>query len=272
LDRSLLVMVSRANPQSATTCAILDTDSLAPDVLRDLESAIRALPADDDEPPRSGELASSITLFDGVRRWWLASGEASSSDHEELAARIWRLAAEGSLTACGALSVLTNLIAAHLAADEPRMLIHRLAEQAAGIRPGLLGIGDLIRGGSNHLPGAGLLSHYDDGTFGQVRHFCGIAAAVERVGGSVTLLLSERLLGDLPGTPDDHLTRKAMEFTDLLLTGELPMAAAGGWISENICTPRSLSRRPLSDPPAPPSTDAVADSSGTADQSRPIST
>lgn len=238
----MLVLVSRANPHSAAISAILDTDSLASDVLDDLESAIRARLADDD-PASSGELISSITLFDGVRRWRLASDATNSSSHEELAARLWRLSAESSLTACAALSVLTHLIAAHLTADQPRMLIHRLAEQAAGIRPGLLGIGDLIRGGSNHLPGTGLLSHYDDGTSGQVRHFCGIAAAVERVGGSVTILLSERLLGDLPGTADDHLTRKAVEFTDLLLTGELPMTVAGDWISTNICTPRSLTRK-----------------------------
>lgn len=234
-------MVMRADPQSGKASAILDTGSLAPEVSADLESAIRARAVEDDDA-ESAASGTAITFFDGTRRWRLASEATSSRDHEQLAARIWRLTGAGSLTACGALSVLSNLIAAHLTAEQPRMLIYRLAEQAAGIRPGLLGISDLIRGGSNHLPGAGLLSHYDDGTSGQVRHFCGIAAAAERVGGGVTLVLSERLLGDLPGTADDRLTRKAVEFTDLLLSGTLPMGEAGAWISTHICTPRSPAR------------------------------
>ncbi len=231
----MLIVVSRTIRESGASSRILDTARLAPEVLRDLEPAIRTLTAEA-EDHGAGEPVAVMTVFDGTRRWQITSTKPGGLDHEELAAWIWQLAGEHWVTACGALSVLSDLIVACLPDRTPRSFVHCLAEQAAGIRGGVLGIGDLIRGGSNHLPGAGLLSHYDDGTSGQVRHFCGIAASTERLGARLTVLLSERLRGDFPGTADDRLTKKAVEFTCLLLEGTLPLDEAGAWISKNLCS------------------------------------
>jgi hypothetical protein len=237
----VLIVLRRPTPAGAVT-AILDTARVAAEDLADLEQVIRAAPVED-AAESSGESVASIMVFDGVRRWQLAREGAAGPQHEELAARISQLIGGRSLTACDALSVLSGLIAAQLAPGQSRLLINRLAEQAAGIRAGLLGIGDLIRGGSNYLPGTGLLSDYEDGSSGQVRHFCGIAASTVRLGASLTLLLSEHVRGDAQGSADDHLTRKAVEFTGLVLSGRLPLPEAGGWISRNICASRSLENR-----------------------------
>jgi hypothetical protein len=238
----LLIVLRRPTPPAGAATAILDTDRVGTEDIADLEQVIRAAPVED-AAESSGESVASIMVFDGVRRWQLSREGAAGSQHEELVARISQLIGGRSLTACDALSVLSGLIAAQLAAGQSRLLINRLAEQAAGIRAGLLGIGDLIRGGSNYLPGTGLLSDYDDGSSGQVRHFCGIAASTVRLGASLTLLLSEHVRGDVAGTADDHLTRKAVEFTGLVLSGRLPLPEAGGWISRNICAARPLENR-----------------------------
>ncbi|MBV9821606.1 MAG: hypothetical protein JO144_05130, partial [Actinobacteria bacterium] len=214
--------VTRCADQRA---AILDSRRLRPELRRALERALgRAAPG--------GAGGTVLTVFDGARRRQVRLGD----EHGELAAGLRQAAAEYPVAACAALAALTDLIAAQLPAGRPRLLVSRLADQAAGIRPGPLGIADLVRGGSNYLPGTGLGSPFDDGTSGQVRHFCGIAASTARLGARATLLLSERLRGDGPGTADDNLTRKAVEFTRSLLDGRLPPDAAGAWITANICS------------------------------------
>lgn len=111
----------------------------------------------------------------------------------------------------------------------------RLGTDAAGIRRGALAVADLARGGSNLIPGGGVKRHYDDETDGQIRHFAGIATASARIGPRLARTLSLTVLRDPPTSADGRLTDAAVEFSRQLLSGELPLADASGWIARRLC-------------------------------------
>lgn len=117
----------------------------------------------------------------------------------------------------------------------PRALITALAAEAAGIRRPPLGVLDLLRGGADRLRGRGFRRPYDDGTRGQARHFAGVAAATLYLGGGLAHLFLRTAGGDRPGSADDRLTTRAIEWSRLVRSGELPVTDAGAWIRREIC-------------------------------------
>ena len=137
--------------------------------------------------------------------------------------------------ACRALAALAER-EAH-ARPAPRELVRRLGLLGAGVRPGPLGLVDLARAGQDGLPGRGFRAELDDGTDGQVRHFCGIAACCVRFGGAPTRWVSIHLRRDPPETPDGRLTDLAIEFVRLLASGRLDVADAGRWLRRTLCDP-----------------------------------
>ena len=137
--------------------------------------------------------------------------------------------------ACAALAELAAREA--LACRGPRDLVRRLGRTGAGIRPGALGVVDLARAGRDGLPGRGFRPELDDGTDGQVRHFCGIAAACDRFGPIATRWVSIHLRRDPPDAPDGRLTDLAIEFVALLHGGRLDVADAAGWLLRTLCEP-----------------------------------
>ena len=156
--------------------------------------------------------------------------------------------------ACAALAELAAREA--LARPSPRELVRRLAQEGAGVRPGLPGLLDLATAGRDGLPGRGFRAELDDGTDGQVRHFCGIAASCDRFGGRPTRWVSIHVRRDPPDEPDGRLTDLAIEFVALLYRGELDVADAPDWLRRTLCAPAAdpdADRR--ADPdgqPAPP--------------------
>lgn len=119
----------------------------------------------------------------------------------------------------------------------PRRFVRRLGHAGAGVRPGMLGLLDLARGGRNTLPGHGFRHELADGTGGQVRHFCGLAAACDRFGPKLTWWLSVHLRRDAPDTPDGRLTDLAIEFVGLLYRGDLDVGQADEWLRRTLCDP-----------------------------------
>lgn len=134
--------------------------------------------------------------------------------------------------ACSRLAALIDELAATEPA--PRALLDAIGDRAAGIRPGLAGLLDLRRGGRDLFPGRGFRAEYDDGSRGQVRHFAGIVASTARVGGAVTRLVSERLRHDPAASPDGRLSIAAIRFAQDVLSGAIPVRAAGQWVRENL--------------------------------------
>ncbi|MCM6762837.1 hypothetical protein NB037_10460 [Rathayibacter sp. ZW T2_19] len=139
----------------------------------------------------------------------------------------------GTIDAC---SLLADRVEALAASDPaPRALIRSTAREIAGIRPGPLGVLDLAGGGRNRIRGRGFAATYDDETRGQARHFAGVAGATLYLGGALAHLLLRTAGGDRPGSADDRLTRRAIEWSRLLRRGRLPVGEAGEWIRREIC-------------------------------------
>jgi len=137
----------------------------------------------------------------------------------------------------------------------PDRFIDRLGHDGAGVRPGLPGILDLARAGANHLPGHGFREELDDGTGGQVRHFCGIATSCRRFGSRLTWSASVYLRRDAPDTPDGRLTDLAIEFVERLRRGDLDVRDASDWLQRTLCQPSDPDAEdPEDDEPDPPAT------------------
>jgi hypothetical protein len=153
--------------------------------------------------------------------------------------------------ACRAMAEVAAEIATTEPEIEPRALLRLLGERVAGIDPGIGGILDLARGGSNELWGGGFRSEFDDGTDGQARHFAGTAASAALFGPRATELVAHRVL-DAPETADGRLSSKAVEFARLLLDGELQVGEAAGWIRAEICAPAKEVTPGRIDPPPHP--------------------
>jgi len=117
-----------------------------------------------------------------------------------------------------------------------REFLRSLGALVAGIDLGIAGIGQLARGGSNGLVGAGFRAEYDDGTAGQARHFAGTAAAAALLGDKPAEVLAHHVV-DPADSIDGRLSTAALEFARLLIDGDLPLDAAGQWIEANICDP-----------------------------------
>ncbi len=117
-----------------------------------------------------------------------------------------------------------------------REFLRSLGTLVAGIDLGIVGIGQLARGGSNGLTGAGFRAEYDDGSAGQARHFAGTAAAAALLGDKPAELLAHHVV-DPAESIDGRLSTAALEFARLLIDGELPLHAAGQWIEAHICDP-----------------------------------
>ncbi|MDM4761933.1 hypothetical protein QT381_02800 [Galbitalea sp. SE-J8] len=137
------------------------------------------------------------------------------------------------MTACAELADLADRLAR--GTSDPREFLVALGREAAGIRPGVIGVADLARGGRNTIPGRGMRAEFDDGTDGQVRHFAGIASAQERLGGRRTRQLAIRLLGDAPDSADGRLSDAAIAFAEGVRDGSIPLTAAGAWIRDHVC-------------------------------------
>lgn len=117
----------------------------------------------------------------------------------------------------------------------PVRFVERLGLGGAGVRPGPIGLLDLARAGTDRLPGGGFRAALDDGTGGQARHFCGIAAACLRFGPRLTRLISIHLRRDAPDSPDGIVTDLAIEFVGLLRRGELDVDASPDWLRRTLC-------------------------------------
>jgi hypothetical protein len=139
--------------------------------------------------------------------------------------------------ACQQLTALAEKIAGENPSLSPKEFILTLGEQAAGIRHGFRGLFDLLKGGTNLIPGGGFKPEYDDGSGGQVRHFVGIAVSSLRFGPKLTVWLSETVRRDPANTPDGRLTLVAVDFCQKLLKGELQVTTAGQWLRDHLCQP-----------------------------------
>jgi hypothetical protein len=136
-------------------------------------------------------------------------------------------------TACERLAGLAGQLAEE--EDDATGFLFALGRNGAGIRAGSRGLGDLLRGGRNRIPGKGFLARYDDGSQGQVRHFSGIAVAVLYAKGDTTLWISRRLRNDRKGSADDELTKRGVDFAEEVVSGDLELEDAEDWILENLC-------------------------------------
>lgn len=182
-----------------------------------------------------------LVVFDGRARHVLDPGSpALAAVSDEVVA-----ASEAhTVPACTALALLASMIVDADPSVDPAAFLERLGEQAAGVRPGLRGLADLVTGGDDHLRGGGFGGELDDGTRGQARHFAGVAAAAARFGGDVTDVAGRWLLGDDGNTADGQLTRKALEFVSRLESGALPPRAAADWIRSELCETGALGPTP----------------------------
>ncbi|MBN9389718.1 MAG: hypothetical protein J0I20_16950 [Chloroflexi bacterium] len=141
--------------------------------------------------------------------------------------------------ACQQLADLAEKIAGESPSLSPKEFILTLGKQAAGIRHAFWGLFDLLKGGSNLIPGGGFKPEYDDGSGGQARHFVGIAVSNLRFGPKLTTWLSETVRRDPAHSPDGRLTLAAVDFSQKLLKGELAITAAGQWLRNQLCQPQS---------------------------------
>ena len=119
---------------------------------------------------------------------------------------------------------------------KPRDFLQALGQVVAGIGPGVEGVFDLARGGSNEVEGRGFKPEFDDDSRGQARHFAGTAASAAMFGPRLTEIVAHRLV-DPPDTADGRLSAAAVEFSRLLIDEELPLSDASQWILAEICAP-----------------------------------
>lgn len=137
------------------------------------------------------------------------------------------------MDACGELCIKAARIAA--TAGSPRRFLVRFGRSVAGVRSGPFWFLDAGSGGRNLVRGMGFRPEFDDGTRGQARHFAGIVAASVRIGPALTRWASIHVLRDPADTPDGRLTEKALEFSELVRTAELPLPEAAAWLSRELC-------------------------------------
>ncbi|MEJ3404809.1 hypothetical protein WDJ51_08695 [Rathayibacter sp. YIM 133350] len=107
--------------------------------------------------------------------------------------------------------------------------------RAAGVRRGILWVPDAATGGRNLLKGRGFRRRVDDDTSGQARHFAGMVAVTSRLGGRLTRWASIHVGRDAPDTADGRLTEDAIEFSRLVLSGELAQTDAADWVRGHLC-------------------------------------
>lgn len=115
-----------------------------------------------------------------------------------------------------------------------RAFLVRLGQQGAGIRRGPLALLDLATGGRDVFRGGGFRPEFDDGSRGQVRHFCGTAVAVVWLGARLTRWFT-RGRGDTATSADGRLSEAAIEFAELILHDRLPVTEAHQWIRRRLC-------------------------------------
>lgn len=116
----------------------------------------------------------------------------------------------------------------------PRRFLRGLAWNVALIRPGAVGVLDLVSGGSNRVRGGGFRAEFDDGSTGQPRHFAGVAVAPLFLGDRLARWAARHVLRDAEGSPDHALSLVALEFSRGLRDGSLPVGDAGSWIRERL--------------------------------------
>src|SRR5688572_16956395 len=102
---------------------------------------------------------------------------------------------------CKELADVSDRIVAADPEISPADYLRALGSLVAGIDPGIEGIVDLARGGSNQVSGRGFAPEFDDDSDGQARHFAGVAASVEVFGGRAAEFLAHTFVDD-PDTPD----------------------------------------------------------------------
>jgi hypothetical protein len=138
-------------------------------------------------------------------------------------------------TACEQLARVADRLAERT--DDPRRFLRALAWNGAGVRLDPRGFLDLARGGRNRFRGGGFRAEFDDGTTGQVRHFCGIAVAPVLIGERVTRWAMRTVLRDPETSADHRLSLAALEFSRDLCRGALPLADAGDWVRSRLAAP-----------------------------------
>ncbi len=119
---------------------------------------------------------------------------------------------------------------------EPRDFLRALGQVVAGIGPGVEGVFDLARGGSNEVEGRGFKPEFDDDSRGQARHFAGTAASAGMFGPRLTEIVAHTLV-DPPDSADGRLSAAAVEFARLVIDEKLPLKDASEWILDEICEP-----------------------------------
>lgn len=117
-----------------------------------------------------------------------------------------------------------------------RQFFKDIGLRGAGIRPGWRGLMDLAKGGTNILRGKGFKPRFDDGTSGQVRHFCGVVATANAVGANTARFLLVYIAKDSLESADGQLSEAAIDFVQVIKSQQLRMDEAPRWISENLCT------------------------------------
>jgi hypothetical protein len=131
-------------------------------------------------------------------------------------------------------------VAARLAERDPPALVflRDLGRQVAGIRKPPRAFGDLARGGRNKIPGRGFLARFDDGSFGQARHFAGIAVATSFGGVASTRLISIFVRDDAEDSPDGRLTDEGILFATEVLSADLELDETPRWLLDHLCRRR----------------------------------
>jgi hypothetical protein len=141
---------------------------------------------------------------------------------------------------CLALAEVADQIVEAEPEVSPRDFLRALGRLVAGIEPGVEGLLDLARGGSNKISGKGFKPEFDDGSAGQARHFAGTAVSVALLGSRATELIAHTVV-DPAETPDGRLSSAAIEFANLIMNEELPVSGASGWILDELCVDSSES-------------------------------
>lgn len=174
-------------------------------------------------------LLAALAILGAAAALWFLEPWASDDDGVEVA----ELSEEYRGSGCRQMAGL----AAKLAEREQSAtgFLRAFGRQAAGIRPPPRAYGDLARGGRNLIAGRGFLERYDDDSFGQVRHFAGIAVASTFGGGGATRFLSIFVRDDPLQSPDGQLTEEGIMFATEVLDGDLSLEETPGWLLEHLC-------------------------------------
>ena len=135
---------------------------------------------------------------------------------------------------CRALAKVAEQIVAADLDITPGDFLRALGRLVAGIEPGVEGLLNLARGGSNEISGRGFKPEFDDGSAGQARHFAGTAVSVALLGTRATELIAHTIV-DPADTPDGRLSSAAIEFANLIVNEEMPVAGASAWIIDELC-------------------------------------